>query len=236
MTQLSFHKFFPSESFPALTVTSAPQQSFTYFGIDTSFDKSLAIIFLQAHVVGNVAELFEAFLSNFREHHMAPEHTAFWLKICIWLDPTYQHDVPRWHQDGTYWTTGPEEMPYKVGTVFKGASTLFLEPKVEYVLTMKESVERLYQDKYSSEEEAIERLWLAEKFKEAAIFQGKPGELGRWVVGNDEFAVIHSEPPIHGPRIFLSFLPGTDEQIRELCRNWNQVFVDGKDSSKDKPD
>ena len=127
-------------------------------------------------------------------------------------------------------------MPYKVGTVFKGASTLFLEPKVEYVLTMKESVERLYQDKYSSEEEAIERLWLAEKFKEAAIFQGKPGELGRWVVGNDEFAVIHSEPPIHGPRIFLSFLPGTDEQIRELCRNWNQVFVDGKDSSKDKPD
>jgi hypothetical protein len=167
---------------------------------------------------------------------MAPEHTAFWLKICIWLDPTDQYDVPRWHQDGTYWKTGPEELPYKVGTVFKGASTLFLEPKVEYVLTMKESAERLYQAKYSSKEEAIERLWLAEQFKEAAIFQGKSGELARWVVASDEFAAIHSEPPIHGPRIFLSFLPGTEEQIRELCRNQNQVLVDGEVSSRDKPD
>jgi len=87
---------------------------------------------------------------------------------------------------------------------------------------------------YSQEERAIEKLWTAEQFKEAVVLQGQPGELVRWVVGNDEFAAIHSEPPIHESRIFLSFLPGTEEQIRELCSGWKTVFVDGEDSSRDK--
>lgn len=123
-------------------------------------------------------------------------------------------------------------MPYKVGTVILGDSTLFLEPKAEYLLVLRESEERLSIVNYKKEEEDIDRLWRAEQFKEAKVLQGKRGELARWVVANQDFAVIHSEPPIHGPRIYMSFLPGTEAQVRELCRRWEMVFVDGKDYAR----
>ena len=35
------------------------------------------------------------------------------------------------------------------------------------------------------------------------------------MVGNPNTALIHSEPPITEDRIFLSILPGTEEQIKQ---------------------
>ena len=224
---LSFHTFFPPP-LPELTVTSTGPEDFQYFGLDSDFDMSLAIIYLQAHVTGNVHDLVAAFFHKIREDHLTPEHTAFWFTVRIWSEATTQFEVPRWHQDGEYWTMQPDEIPYKIGTVFTGAPTVFIHPLEEYTRAIQESDKRLTITNYNAEEIAIERLWLAEQFKNARVSQAKPGELARWAVAREDLAVIHSEPLIHQPRIFLSFLPGTEAQIRELAKNRYQPFVDEK--------
>ena len=227
---LSFYRFFPADRpFPTVTITSTPNEDFMYSGLESCFNESVALRFLQAHVKGDVATPFRSFLSSFRENHLVPtEHTAFWFRISIKLKSTKPYDIPEWHQDGSTWDTGPEDMPYKVGTVLLGDPTLFLEPKEEYPLMLRQSYERVWNPSYSKEKDDMERLWRAEQFKKAKVLYGKPGELIRWVIASEKFAVVHSEPPVHGPRIFVEVQPGTEAQIRELCRRWGRVFVDGK--------
>ena len=127
-SHLSFHTFFPFP-LPNLTITTdKPETTFDYFGIDDNAIFPLIVKHLQKVVSGNVDNLFRAFLDSVREFHLAPEHTAYWLTVRIRPGPTNEYDVPRWHQDGAYWDMAPEEVAYKVGAVFTGAPTLFLEP------------------------------------------------------------------------------------------------------------
>lgn len=42
----------------------------------------------------------------------------------------------------------------------------------------------------------------------------KDGEAIIYLIG-DKDAAVHSEPPIHAPRIFVSILPGSKRQINE---------------------
>lgn len=227
---LSFHTFSTSP-LPELTVTGSPQRDFEYFGLDKAFDTSLPIIHLQAFVEGDVWNLFQAFLKTVREQHLADEHNAYWLTIRIQDEPTREYDIPRWHQDGGYWDMGPDEMPYKVGTTFTGPSTLFIEPAKQHLLTYNASYERQAETNHDPEQLQIEKLWLAEQFKNVPVVQAKPGELARWTVGGGDAAVLHSEPPMHGQRVFISVLPGTEAQIRQLCKRWKRDFVDGKEAA-----
>ena len=126
---------------------------------------------------------------------------------------------------------GPDEMPYKVGTTFTGPSTLFIEPAKQHLLTYNASYERQAETNHDPEQLQIEKLWLAEQFKNVPVVQAKPGELARWTVGGGDAAVLHSEPPMHGQRVFISVLPGTEAQIRQLCKRWKRDFVDGKEAA-----
>ena len=122
----------------------------------------------------------------------------------------------------------PDERPYQIGAVLTGAPTIFLEPAEEYLRILRESEKNLSAANYSAEGYAKEWLFMAEQFKDAKILQAKPGELARWLVARKDLAVIHSEPLMYEPRIFLCLLPGTEAQIRELAKKWCRPFMDGK--------
>ena len=98
----------------------------------------------------------------------------------------------------------PDEMPYQIGAVLTGAPTVFIRPAEEYIRVLRESEKRLDVANYNDEDIVKERFCLAEQFENAEILQAKPGELVRWLVARKDLAVIHSEPLIHQPRIFLN--------------------------------
>ena len=48
------------------------------------------------------------------------------------------------------------------------------------------------------------------------------GQATMFVVGDEQRAAVHSEPPITIERIFMSILPGTHAQIAELRERWGR--------------
>lgn len=122
-------------------------------------------------------------------------------------------DQPRWHTDGHYFHPYNGKQ-YKVAITLKGPQTLFKEisPKVrakfnELQNNQTEKMEnraKINQLLGGSEEE--------ENLKPQGVI---------FVVGGKENGAIHSEPPIHTQRLFLSILPGTKAQIDELYQNWH---------------
>ena len=59
-------------------------------------------------------------------------------------------------------------------------------------------------------------------FENKKVKQLKNDEGLIFIVGNLDKALIHSEPPMHSFRIFISILPGTGEQIAGLKKRWNR--------------
>ena len=47
-----------------------------------------------------------------------------------------------------------------------------------------------------------------------------PGHGAIYIVGT-KYAAVHSEPPIHEERLFLSIVPGSKSEIQELYNNWH---------------
>lgn len=62
---------------------------------------------------------------------------------------------------------------------------------------------------------------LARLLDRSKAISAKFGQATIYVVGA-EHAAVHSEPPIHEGRIFLSILPGSKTQIQELYERWNK--------------
>lgn len=141
-----------------------------------------------------------------------------------------EFDIPRWHQDGYFYS--PYDRPqYKIGIVLKGPGTLFCslsdEGRTEFN-TIQSSIP-LTPDMSPDEIKAktIELQYLLaqliEKYKarkEAPVYQGETNSGIIFIVGDENSAAIHSEPPIHSDRLFVSVLPGTKQQIQELYDNW----------------
>jgi hypothetical protein len=123
--------------------------------------------------------------------------------------PTSEYDVPRWHQDGYYYAPY-EGNPYKFAITLKGPATLFykLPPhlKENFLTLTREGMEK---NGYNRQALAT----LLKPFKEAA-FIPQPYQGAVFIVGS-EYAAVHSEPPIHEERLFLSVLPGSKAQIKE---------------------
>ena len=42
------------------------------------------------------------------------------------------------------------------------------------------------------------------------------------MVHNRDRALIHSEPPMHEDRLFVSILPGYEYEITELSKKWDK--------------
>jgi len=213
--QLSFHRFF-NEPLPKLTLLPGDgHMALTYIGHYGPHLISTGLDFLAEQVSGDFKSGFMAFLNHVKEHHMSPEQTSCKLAIRIYRVPDPTKPL-RWHQDGFFWL--PNGYAYQLGTVLLGPPTLFQQPTQE--------TQRIYHEVTKDELDSVPhvRQALTDQFRDFKPVSAKPGELSRWTNGHDT-GVVHSEPfPIVEPRIFVSLLPGTEAQLRNLCELWDMTF------------
>jgi hypothetical protein len=113
-------------------------------------------------------------------------------------NPTPQFNAPRWHADGYYFAPYDGE-PKKMVLTLKGPGTRFaLLPEAANPQSKILTAE--VPEKYCSQAATLVPFI--------------------YIVGA-EYAAIHSEPPIHEDRLFMSLVPGSAAQIAELRFQWN---------------
>lgn len=155
-----------------------------------------------------------------------------WIDIRV-TKPNNDYDIPRWHMDGNFFMDTPEDrkqIQSKFVTVLRGDGTLMVsatkKEKEEWQRIMRanspktqEEAEKFYKD----EQKQMElRMKTNKVFENKKVKQLKNDEGLIFIVGNLDKALIHSEPPMHSFRIFISILPGTGEQIAGLKKRWNR--------------
>lgn len=143
-----------------------------------------------------------------------------WISIRVSL-PNKQYDIPRWHMDGSFFTSTPEDrqqLQSKFVTVLCGDGTLLLNAtksdRIKYSKYWNDEIRNAGKD-YSIQITEKFREGIANILKHRKIHQIKNNEGLIFIVGNKDKALIHSEPPIKHNRIFISILPGTERQIKE---------------------
>lgn len=145
------------------------------------------------------------------------EKNSFWLDIRVTL-PNDQWIVPRWHNDGKFYTTQTVDQPnYKFIMTIKGPGTLFAtcdEP------TKKEFRELAFSLREHDPFNIEYREKMDKIIKKCMLFQAKQNQGAIFATGNPSIAAIHSEPNMNESRIFISILPGTIEEINELKLRW----------------
>lgn len=159
-----------------------------------------------AHAAGVINGLVEETLRAFGAE-------AAWVAVRATL-PNSDFEIPRWHQDGVFFESENGEQK-KVAFAVKGAPTLFNGTGGKLRDAFREASRRKEDDTPES------RLEVAALLDPAQTEQAKAGQGSVFVAGSDRSAV-HSEPSMKDPRIFVSVLPGTKEQIEELRERWNR--------------
>ncbi len=127
--------------------------------------------------------------------------------------PTSEYDVPRWHTDGYFYPPHSGDRLKAVITL-KGASTLLNR-------LSKEKREDFQQLQRAPLDALESRKKLAALIDPSKTETTPPG-CGTVFMSGSEYGAVHSEPPIHSERIFVSVLPGSKKQIEHLRQNWNR--------------
>lgn len=154
----------------------------------------------------------------------------YWISIRATL-PNDDFNIPRWHKDGKYFINSNDQSP-KFATVLKGPGTLLIKntKKVSEIynnLTQKQWHEyRLIKDKSIEDMMKIHdkyRLLFAKELKKIKFIQTKNNEgiiFYPQIIANTNDGALHSEPKMNAPRLFISILPGSKENIEELNKRW----------------
>lgn len=169
-----------------------------------------------------VAKVAEGMQKDFNQE-------AAWVMVRVTI-PNNEFDIPRWHQDGAYLRSkeGRFQSGYKLVFTVKGAPTRFAEitDAERYRQLDEESTtnHRLHYDsnqkKYNEEDLRIRNKpdW------EIAVKETGPISKVQAViyfVGHKD-AKVHSEPPMETPRIFMSVVTGSLEQIEEFGERYGK--------------
>jgi len=167
-------------------------------------------------------------------------YTHYWLTIRATL-PHPEFDIPRWHCDGNYFYKEPsadEKTTFdrpnltKFVTVLQGPGTLFLKTTTQeerdlFITTITEERQKSYKrDKKTHYEDIIEvRKAIDCKIKGARI-QADKYQAAIFISTikkcDDAKCGIHSEPPINVPRLFLSIVPATKDEV-EIQKKRNHI-------------
>lgn len=176
-------------------------------------ENSPEIVRTLSHLVARVAEIVSNDLGK----------ESAWVMVRTSL-PHEDFTIPRWHPDGKYFDSGDET--YKLVMTIKGALTRFGEVKDPDVFEeiMKEISHN--HDLHPNDPEAFEREDLRLRKKLDAVVKeihpSQQGEAVYYLVGSHD-AKIHSEPKIDEPRIFMSVVAGSTEQINQLRQRWSKT-------------
>lgn len=159
-----------------------------------------------------VAQLAEGMVEGF-------DKEAAWVMVRVSL-PNDEFEIPRPHPDGRYFKS--LEKVYKLVATLKGAHTLFAKKADEekWNQLMVEHNENYNKNEGNEEEFKKEDLRIRKELMKVVEPMNivKDGQGVVYLVGNKD-AVIHSEPHITEPRIFLAVLPGSKEEIKEWKGN-----------------
>jgi len=154
----------------------------------------------------------------------------FWLAIRI-SPPNKQFDIPRWHKDGTFFTGDKnEQSSVKFITTLKGPGTLLIKSTKKINKIYNEILEKKFTEmsKYKTIQEKIKisdnfRPILAKKFSKEKYIQAKNNDGILFYTGiPHDNAALHSEPKMDTSRIFISILPNSLENIKDLQKRWNK--------------
>lgn len=132
---------------------------------------------------------------------------SVWVMVRVTL-PNNEFDIPRWHKDGYYIES--EEKTYKLVFTVKGAPTRFAE------MTDVGKYKEL--EKYEEDDIEIRKKFMS------AVKETDPiskDQATMYLVGGED-AKVHSEPPIDAPRIFMSVVPGSREQIEKFKERYEK--------------
>ncbi len=148
---------------------------------------------------------------------------AAWVMVRVTL-PDDTFDLPRWHVDGKYFSS--EEKTYKLVFAVKGPPSRFAEikDKEKFQQLSREIAENYAREDADPEEIEKEDTRLRREL-DAIVHETervKEHHATIYLVG-DENAKVHSEPPLHEARIFLSVVCGSNEQIEALKRRYEAV-------------
>jgi hypothetical protein len=166
-------------------------------------------------VILGLANIIAARAQGFKEM-MSQEALSVTVRFSL---PHPYNDVPRWHNDGTYFTQADDEKVYKMVFPVIGANTLFGE------VSDKDKYDSLLEESYRNDQMNLDNpdIWNAEDLRirnELDTVVQKCPDVGEektsvFLVGHEE-AVIHSEPAVSAPRIFVTVLGGSKAQIEEM--------------------
>lgn len=137
------------------------------------------------------------FLGTVKSHSGAE---AVWFTIRF-SKPNHNFDTPRWHRDGRMFTG--DAIKYICTLI--GPQTLLLE---ETPIVTKYCSKGNYDSN---------RTMLAEVLQFEPKIKLRPRQLFRITCGKPN-SPVHSEPRFDSERIFISAVPGAEEQIKEMVR------------------
>jgi hypothetical protein len=142
-------------------------------------------------------------------------------------------DINRWHKDGFFYNAREFDKnngyQYKMVYVPKGPGTLFKK----HDSTMNEKYLSIVDQIVSINElpHTIEnRKKIAHTLEQYAFESPSNIEAAVFIVGNSDRSAVHSEPSMdlnnnmQNGRIFVSILPGDEENIKDLTKGWNKKF------------
>jgi hypothetical protein len=143
-----------------------------------------------------------------------------WVAIRVLL-PTHEFDIPRWHIDArNLQSLKSETKVYKLILTIKGSPTIFGETSNpgKFKQLTEENLKN-YELNHDSDFELFKkediriRMELDSLVKKIDKYEMK--EAMYYLVANED-ATIHSEPKIDEPRIVMSVVPGSNEQMTGL--------------------
>ncbi len=192
-------------------------KSFHHFGNLATLEEELVAFFNQ--VCDGDAETFAQAAACI--HNIAKQIVPLSGKSLAWVGlraftPTQAFDIPRWHMDGYYYS--PSKTPsfqYKFVTTLIGPSTLFYP--------LPRSSEHLRRVVWKN---IPDRQFTAEFCQALVPISLKEGEGAFFIAAQFRHAALHSEPPIHRDRLFLSIISCNEQELAELKVKVAQVYSD----------
>lgn len=201
--------------------------SFNYYGNIDDLDDIELNEFINNVGNNENIDIFNNIIHKLGNNVTKAYNTKFcWLTIRITI-PTTDYDIPRWHIDGNFFTDSNNNQAKFISSL-KGPGTLFIKNRKSkkinniYEEDSKQNLEeykKLNIFSYNEEIENNSRKRLAIKYKDIKQYQLKTREgliflnLKTMSDLKKNPGLLHSEPKKDVTRIFISILPGTEENI-----------------------
>ena len=152
---------------------------------------------------------------------------ALWITIRP-MFPNTRYNTPRWHYDG-YFYDGEYNMENdifqtKLAIALKGPQTVFKQDSEGMRQSYWKSEELIASTRSDSKYVESNKQKIDEGLKSYPNSQAPEKHVAIFVVGSNKRAAIHSEPPIHEPRLFMSIVAGTSRNIKDLADRWDKNF------------